>query len=156
MPVTLIPSAKILLDLTLVPAKRVLQEMERHALVRFLSFWLVVYIIIQTFLFFQQHKNKMCLIITYKLSSSNDGSAPSCLVPIVDSFFSSSSFSSYKSFVRVSSLLFKPSVPLISVIIQGHLCWRLRDSKKLCMLPEAHAFPLYYELLVYFFNTPTN
>jgi len=35
MPVTLIPSAKILLDLTLVPAKRVSQEMERLALVRF-------------------------------------------------------------------------------------------------------------------------
>ena len=49
--VTLMPSVKILLDLTLVPAKRVLQEMEKHALVRFLSFWLVVYIIIQTFLF---------------------------------------------------------------------------------------------------------
>ena len=58
--------------------------------------------------FFQQHKNKMCLII-YKLSSSNDGSAPSCLVPIVDSLFSSSSFRSCKSFVRESSLLFKPS-----------------------------------------------
>ena len=33
--VTLMPSVKILLDLTLVPAKRVLQEMENHALVRF-------------------------------------------------------------------------------------------------------------------------
>ena len=33
--VTLMPSVKILLDLTLVPAKRVLQEMEKHALVRF-------------------------------------------------------------------------------------------------------------------------
>ena len=33
--VTLMPSATILLDLTLVPAKRVLQEMEKHALVRF-------------------------------------------------------------------------------------------------------------------------
>ena len=33
--VTLMPSAKMLLDLTLVPAKRVLQEMEKHALVRF-------------------------------------------------------------------------------------------------------------------------
>ena len=39
MPVTLMPNAKILLDLTLVPAKRVLQEMEKHALVRFLL-WL--------------------------------------------------------------------------------------------------------------------
>ena len=37
--VTLMPSVKILLDLTLVPAKRVLQEMERHVLVRFLL-WL--------------------------------------------------------------------------------------------------------------------
>ena len=35
MVVTLMPSVKILLDLTLVPAKRVLQEMEKHALVRF-------------------------------------------------------------------------------------------------------------------------
>ena len=33
--VTLMPSVKILLDLTLVPAKRVLQEMKNHALVRF-------------------------------------------------------------------------------------------------------------------------
>ena len=33
--VTLMPSVKILLDLTLVPAKSVLQEMEKHALVRF-------------------------------------------------------------------------------------------------------------------------
>ena len=32
MPVTLMPNAKILLDLTLVPARRVLQEMEKHAL----------------------------------------------------------------------------------------------------------------------------
>ena len=32
--VTLMPSAKIMLDLTLVPAKRVSQEMEKHALVR--------------------------------------------------------------------------------------------------------------------------
>ena len=32
--VTLMPSVKILLDLTLVPAKRVLQKMEKHALVR--------------------------------------------------------------------------------------------------------------------------
>ena len=39
MPVTLMPNAKILLDLPLVPAKRVLQEMEKHALVRFLL-WL--------------------------------------------------------------------------------------------------------------------
>ena len=39
MPVTLMPNAKILLDLTLVPAKRVLEEMEKHALVRFLL-WL--------------------------------------------------------------------------------------------------------------------
>ena len=106
MTATVMPSVKILLDLTLVPAKRVLQEMERHALVRFLSFWLVHNY--SDLPFFQQHKNKMCLII-YKLSSSNDGSAPSCLVPIVDSFFSSSSFRSCKSFVRVSSLLFKPS-----------------------------------------------
>ena len=37
--VTLMPSVKILLDLTLVPAKSVLQEMEKHALVRFLL-WL--------------------------------------------------------------------------------------------------------------------
>lgn len=36
-PVTLVLSAKMLLDLTLVPAKRVLQEMEKHALVRFNS-----------------------------------------------------------------------------------------------------------------------
>ena len=35
MPVTLMPSVKILLDLTLVPAERVLQETEKHALVRF-------------------------------------------------------------------------------------------------------------------------
>ena len=33
--VTLMPNAKILLDLTLVPAKKVLQEMEKYALVRF-------------------------------------------------------------------------------------------------------------------------
>ena len=39
MPVTLMPSAKIPLDLTLVPAKSVLREMEKHALVRFLL-WL--------------------------------------------------------------------------------------------------------------------
>ena len=32
--VTLMPSVKILLDLTLVPAKSVLQEMEKHAPVR--------------------------------------------------------------------------------------------------------------------------
>ena len=37
--VTLMPSVKILLDLTLVPAKSVLREMEKHALVRFLL-WL--------------------------------------------------------------------------------------------------------------------
>ena len=37
--VTLMPSVKILLDLTLVPAKSVLQEMEKHVLVRFLL-WL--------------------------------------------------------------------------------------------------------------------
>ena len=35
MTVTLMPSVKILFDLTLVPAKRVLQEMERLAMVRF-------------------------------------------------------------------------------------------------------------------------
>ena len=39
MTATVMPSVKILLDLTLVPAKRVLQEMEKHALVRFLL-WL--------------------------------------------------------------------------------------------------------------------
>ena len=37
MRVTLMQSAKIQLDLTLVPAKRVLQEMEKHAMVRFTS-----------------------------------------------------------------------------------------------------------------------
>ena len=37
--VTLMPSVKILLDLTLVPAKSVLREMEKHVLVRFLL-WL--------------------------------------------------------------------------------------------------------------------
>ena len=35
MPVTLMPNVKILLDLTPVPVKKVLQEMEKHALVRF-------------------------------------------------------------------------------------------------------------------------
>ena len=33
--VTLMPSVKILLDLTLVPAKSVLQKMEKHVPVRF-------------------------------------------------------------------------------------------------------------------------
>ena len=36
MPVTLIPSAKILLDPTLVSAKRVFQEMDINAKVRFI------------------------------------------------------------------------------------------------------------------------
>ena len=40
--VTLMPSAKIMLDLTLVPAKRVSQEMEKHALVRIT--WLTAYL----------------------------------------------------------------------------------------------------------------
>ena len=35
MPVTLMPNVKILLDLTPVPVKKVLQEMEKRALVRF-------------------------------------------------------------------------------------------------------------------------
>ena len=35
--VTLMPSARIMSDLTLVLAKTVLQEMEKHALVRFTS-----------------------------------------------------------------------------------------------------------------------
>ena len=34
MAVTSMPNAKILLDLSLAPAKRVSQEMEKHALVR--------------------------------------------------------------------------------------------------------------------------
>ena len=37
MHVTLMPNAKILLDLSNVPAKRVFQGMEKHALVRFTS-----------------------------------------------------------------------------------------------------------------------
>ena len=54
MPVMLMQNAKILLDLTLVPAKTVSQEMEKHALVRF-TYQTGLFLPFQMFFCFQEH-----------------------------------------------------------------------------------------------------
>ena len=63
--VTLMPSVKILLDLTLVPAKSVLQEMEKHALVRFLL-WL------NDQLFQKEKKNQLFSFLVQLLSNKTN------------------------------------------------------------------------------------
>ena len=150
------PSAKILLDLTLVSAKRVFQEMDINAKVRF------IYLLLTSSperkasssysdlcpLFVSNNmtlKRVQCPIVSQVQNFGFNNSLKSLLYQLpplswlvlpIGSSFSSLIFSAWKSCVRVSSLLLKLSVPfsnnwiVIFVIIQRHLIRSFGSSQK--------------------------